>query len=739
MKQRVAALLLATASAASTSVHALPTFAEVRAAHRPSDIVLTDRDGTPIQTLRVDKQQRRLAWVPLDRMSPALLHALVLSEDRRFYEHSGVDWSAVAKSAWGNLWERRTRGASTITMQLAGLIDDGLARPGGGRSVTQKLGQALTAARLEASWKKTEILEAYLNSVGFRGEVVGIDALASTLFGKHASGLDADEAAIAVALVRGPNASATIVAQRACGVLRLQQPAPDANCPGITALTATALARQGGMPLGEQLAPHYARQVVRADGPPQQRSTLDAGLQRVAIAALRRQLGELTGRNVEDGAIVVLDNASGEVRAWVGSSGTFSGAAQVDGVLARRQPGSTLKPFVYELAFEQRLITPASLIDDSPAQLATGNGLYLPQNYDREFKGWVSARTALGASLNVPAVRVGAMLGPDALVARLNAFGLGLTQGGGYYGPALALGSADVTLLALTNAYRALANGGVYTPVASSRAAVAAPRRVADAGAVHLVTDILADNNARVRTFGLTSALATRGFAAVKTGTSKDMRDNWCIGYTDRYTVGVWVGNANGEAMHDVSGISGAAPVWHALFDRLHAGAPSQPPRMPAGVVASAVRFEAGREPARSEVFIAGTEQTLVRASAQVGGTGPQGEPRRDPWRYGIVSPRDGSVFAIDPDMPPAAQRIGFEGEAGVWVLDGKRLGAASRWDWAPWPGKHELALLGPDGAAIQRVRFEVRGAGLKEPPRAELRSGADRLSGKKSAPAPRR
>ena len=176
-----------------------------------------------------------------------------------------------------------------------------------------------------------------------------------------------------------------------------------------------------------------------------------------------------------------------------------------------------------------------------------------------------------------------------------------------------------------------------------------------------------------------------------------------------------------------------------ALFGRLHDGARSQPPGMPAGVVASAVRFEAGREPARSEVFIAGTEQTLVRASAQVGGTGPQGEPRRDPWRYGIVSPRDGSVFAIDPDMPPAAQRIGFEGEAGVWVLDGKRLGAASRWDWAPWPGKHELALLGPDGAAIQRVRFEVRGAGLKEPPRAELRSGADKLSGKKYAPAPRR
>ena len=721
MRAVVAALAFA-----ATAAHAVPTFTDVRAAHRPSDIALTDRFGVPIQTLRVDKQVRRLAWVALADMSPALLQALVLSEDKRFYEHSGVDWSAVAKSAWGNVWNSRTRGASTITMQLAGLIDDGLARPGGGRSVAQKISQAVTASRLEAGWRKSEILEAYLNSVGFRGEVVGIAALSVTLFGKHASGLDAQEAAITVALVRGPNASAEVVAQRACGVLQLQQ----MPCPGVTALTATALARKGGMPLGEQLAPHFARQVAKVDGAPVQRSTLDAGLQRVAIAALRRQLGELSGRNVEDGAIIVLDNASGEVRAWVGSSGDLSGAAQVDGVLARRQPGSTLKPFVYELAFEKKLITPASLIDDSPAQLVTTNGLYLPQNYDHGFKGWVSARTALGASLNVPAVRVGAMLAPDALVARLNAFGLGLTQPGGFYGNALALGSADVTLLGLTNAYRALANGGLYAPVAlrgdaqgnagpspvsstplggGRREAAAGGHtstqvRVADAAAVYLVTDILADNNARARTFGLTSLLATRGFAAVKTGTSKDMRDNWCIGFTDRYTVGVWVGNASGEAMHGVSGVSGAAPVWQTLVSQLHAGAPSQPPRAPAGVVTAAIQFDAQREPPRDEVFVNGTEQAAQRASAQVNGT----------ERYGIVSPRDGSIFAIDPDMPPAAQRITFEGESGVWLLDGKRLGTAQRLTWAPWPGRHELTLLNRNGRTIQAVRFEVRGAGLK-------------------------
>ena len=494
-----AALLLITGAAAS---HALPTFADVRAAHQPSDITLTDRHGVPIQTLRVEHRVRRLPWVPLADMSPALLQAVLLSEDKHFHEHSGVDWNAVAKSAWGNLWNSRTRGASTLTMQLAGLVDDGLARPAGGRSVGQKIGQAITASRLEASWQKSEILEAYLNSVAFRGEVVGIDALSLTLFGKRPSGLDAQEAAVTAALLRGPNAGVDTVAQRACGVLQLQQ----SSCVGVSALTATALARQGGMPLGEQLAPHFARQVIAAEGAAVQRSTLDAGLQRVAVAALRRQLGELRGRNVEDGAVVVLDNTTGEVRAWVGSSGDLSGARQVDGVLARRQPGSTLKPFVYALAFEKKLVTPASLIDDSPAQLATTNGLYLPQNYDHDFKGWVSARTALGASLNVPAVRIGAMLGPDALVERFNALGLALPKPGGFYGNALALGSAEVTLLALTNAYRAFANGGQYAPV-TLKGAPAKAVRVADPAAVFLATDILADNNARVRTFGQSSQI----------------------------------------------------------------------------------------------------------------------------------------------------------------------------------------------------------------------------------------
>ena len=687
----VAAALLAGVGLAQ----AIPRFDEVRAAHAVSDLTLLDRQGTPLQTLRVDPQVRRLAWVPLQDLSPALLQAIVVSEDRRFWDHAGVDWAAAARSAWANLINTRTRGASTLTMQLAGLLDEGLARPPGGRSAWQKLGQVVLAQRLERQWTKAQILEAYFNSVPFRGELVGIGALSQTLFGKHPSGLDAHEAAIAAALVRGPNAAAERVAERACGVLQaLQQP-----CTGVATTAAQALVRRGGMPLGEQLAPHYARLALRRDGPARQASTLDARLQRLAVQLLRRHLAELQGRNAEDGAVLVLDNASGEPLAWVGAQGA-SAAAQVDGVLARRQPGSTLKPFVYGLAFERRLLTPASLLDDAPAAIPTASGIYLPQNYDRRFRGLVSARTALGASLNVPAVRVGAMLPPDALHTRLNALGFELEQTAGWYGASLALGSADVTLLALANAYRTLANGGLHAAPVLPGVARTAPRRVLEAAAAFQVTDILADNNARVATFGLDSALRTRGFAAVKTGTSKDLRDNWCVGFTDRHTVAVWVGNASGAPMHDVSGVSGAAPIWQALVQALTQDRVSQPPADPPGLRRVPLRFVGAPEPPRSEWLLAGSEPAggvvTARSAAAPGG---------------ITSPSDGAIHALDPDMPPAVQRITFAGAAGTWVLNGRRLGRGQRLSWAPWPGRHELRLLAADGRELDRVHFEVRGA----------------------------
>lgn len=207
----------------ASPARAIPTFDEVRADFKPSDTVLLSREGEVLQRLRTDPTVRRGQWVPLADISPALRQALVLSEDKRFFEHSGVDWRAASAAAWGNLWNQRTRGASTITMQLAGLLDGDWRQGPGGRTVVQKLGQTVAAQVLDRRWRKDQILEAYLNLVPFRSELVGIDALSRTLFGKAAHGLDDREAAVAAALVRAPNARPALVAQRACGVLRDMQ------------------------------------------------------------------------------------------------------------------------------------------------------------------------------------------------------------------------------------------------------------------------------------------------------------------------------------------------------------------------------------------------------------------------------------------------------------------------------------------------------------------------------------
>jgi penicillin-binding protein 1C len=728
LRARLAASLIgAAASLTAAPAQALPTYAQIRQAYTPSDLTLLDRHGQPIQTIRVDQQARRLTWVGLQDISPALRTAIVLSEDQRFWAHSGIDWRAVAASAWANAWNQRTRGASTVTMQLAGLLDKSQARPADGRTITGKVRQAFGATELERRWRKSDILEAYLNLVPFRGELVGLHALSITLFDKHPSGLDAQEAAIAAALVRGPNAEPAVVSQRACQVLRQMQPGH--GCSGLSLFVQSALRRKGGMPMGEQAAPHAARQILQAardagfgqraqqPWPATLRTTLDARVQRLATHWLKQQLAELGRRDVEDGAVIVLDNATGEVLAWVGSAGSLASAREVDGVIARRQPGSTLKPFVYELAFERRLLTPASLLDDSPVQLPTTNGLYTPQNYDRSFKGWVSVRQALGSSLNIPAVRTGAMLGEQALAQRLNALGLALREPGGFYGPGLALGSAEVTLRDLANAYRALAQQGQWSPVrwlpasAGSTPPAQNTRRVMQAPAVYQVTHILADNSARATTFGLDSQLATRGFTAVKTGTSKDMRDNWCLGYSERYTVGVWVGNASGAPMQAVSGTTGAAPVWSRVMAELHRDRPSRAPRPPAGLIEQPVRFAGWPkpEPARDEWFLQGTQQAVWQVQAP-------------PARRAILNPQDGAIYALDPDIPPQVQRLTFEtGAAGNrrdWWLDGKHLGPARGGQaprWLPWPGRHTLELR-EGRTVIDRVRFEVRGAAPRPP-----------------------
>lgn len=706
-----ASLVLALAAMLAAPAWALSGFDEVRSDFRPSDTAVLDRDGVLLQRVRTDASVRRGDWIALADISPALRSAMLLSEDKRFYAHSGVDWRAVSAAAWGNLWNARTRGASTITMQLAGLLDDELRRAGGGRSLAQKLGQTVAAQQLERHWRKDQILEAYLNLVPFRGEIVGIDALSRTLFGKAPHGLDAREAAVAAALVRAPNAKAAQVAQRACELLRAMEAGSEPDCAALDMFASAALQRRAFDP-SEGIAPHLARRALKEAGTAHEpiRTTLSAPLQRFALDALQRQLRELRGRNVEDGALVVLDNASGGVLAWVGSSGALSRAAEVDGVLAQRQPGSTLKPFLYAQAIAERRLTAASLLDDSSAQISTAGGLYIPQNYDRQFKGQVSVRTALAASLNVPAVRTLVMVSPEAFARQLRAAGLPLAQSGDYYGYSLALGSAEVSLLALTNAYRTLANGGRFGDIRSlyEPAPVSTKDRdsAIDPRAAFIVGDILADPNARARTFGLDSVLGTRFWTAVKTGTSKDMRDNWAVGWSQRYTVGVWVGNASGAPMWEVSGTSGAAPVWAQLMGFLHRAEPSRAPAPPAGVVQARVRFGDALEAGRSEWFIAGTEQPLFAIAPEA--PAAEAAPR-------ITAPADGTIIALDPDIPPNRQRVRFEAEGrGVqWRIDGKPLARGTSAQWLPWPGRHVVQLIDARGQVADELRLEVRGAGV--------------------------
>ena len=223
----------------------------------------------------------------------------------------------------------------------------------------------------------------------------------------------------------------------------------------------------------------------------------------------------------------------------------------------------------------------------------------------------MSSRSALGASLNVPAVRTLVMVSPDAFFKQLRSVGLPLRESGDYFGCSLALGSAEVILLTLANAYRTLANGGRFSPASLTRNPKPPFTPAIDPKAAFIVTDILADPLARARTFGTDIILATGFWSAVKTGTSKDMRDNWALGFSQRYTVGVWVGNASGAPMWDVSGTSGAAPIWAAVMRFLHSQAPSQALRPPSGVLQKAIRFGGQLEASRNEWFIDGTQQML--------------------------------------------------------------------------------------------------------------------------------
>jgi penicillin-binding protein 1C len=674
----------------------LPDYAQVRAAWHPSEAWLYDRHGRLIDSARVDFAARRLAWTPLGAIAPAARDTIVAAEDHRFLSHTGVDWIAIGGAARDRIARDRPRGASTLSMQVAAFLSPALARPGA-RGWIDKLRQIRAGRAIEDRWRKDQILEAYLNLAGYRGEAQGIGAAALGLFGKTPASLSRDDALLLAALLPDPRADAATIARRACAL------GGGRDCGRFPAAVAAMLGPARSLALDPGLAPHLSDRLLTKAGL-RVTTTLDTDVQRLAAAALRRQLIGLGGTRARDGAAVVIDNASGDVLAYVGGIGGASTAPAVDNAGSHRQAGSTLKPFLYAQAIERRYLTPASILDDSPVQLDTASGLYVPQNYDRGFKGPVSARIALAGSLNVPAVRTLLLVGVEPFRDRLWDLGYrGLVEDGAYYGFSLALGSAEVTLLEQAAAYRTLAQGGRYTPLRLTRDQPATPpRAIVSPAAAWIVSDMIADPNARAATFGLDSALRLPFWAAVKTGTSKAMRDNWCVGYSDRFTVAVWVGNAEGDPMRAVSGTSGAAPVWRDIMMALHTRTPGREPAAPPQVEATRIAFADGTEEPRREYFLRGTAQSVI-APAPAAARRPR-----------FTNPVAGSVYALDPDIPMDRQRlsIGISGAAAGLriVLDRRDLGPADHAPMIlPGPGVHRLRLVDPTGRVVDQVAFTIR------------------------------
>ncbi|MCF6293786.1 MAG: hypothetical protein L3J04_10370, partial [Robiginitomaculum sp.] len=403
---------------------------------------------------------------------------------------------------------------------------------------------------------------------------------------------------------------------------------------------------------------------------------------------------------VRDGAVLVVDNKTGEILVWVGSNLDSSRSYYVDGVTAKRQAGSTLKPHLYALAIESKVLNSTSILDDSPLQLESTQGIYAPQNYDHQYVGPVSIRYALGSSLNIPAVKALKLVGVEPFMQRLSELGYqGLDQSADYYGFALALGSIEVSLLEQVQAYRAIANAGELSKINYTKQDKAKTNNVLSKQAAFITADMLADPEARRHTFGRNSVLDLPFPAAVKTGTSKAMRDNWAIGFTSSYTVGVWVGNFEGDPMTGVSGTSGAAPIWNRVMLLLHNDEKPAPMVIPAGIVANEVSFVPQIEQPRSEWFLQGLQRDTIYVITE------------NDVKSSIIQPINGTIIALDPDIPTANQliRLAVRGANDNLKLMLNEKHVQIGMLWHPVIGQHKLQIIDQDKNIIDQVNFSVR------------------------------
>ncbi len=732
-----------------------------------SSVLVLARDGT---VLAVGLNAEGARSLPLREgvAPPRVAAAFVAVEDRRFAVHHGVDVKGILRAVRDSLVAGRVvSGASTITQQLARRL--GKRGPG----LLGKIEEALWALRLDAHIEKARILAAYLDRVPLGRNTVGVDAASLLFFGTRAALLSTSQAALLAGMAHAPEREDPLRFPAAARARR-DEVLQRMQASGFVDddVFARALAEPLGAGLhndGDLTAPHLATR-VRNSPPPgavEVRTTIDVHLQQEIEGIVFDEVkqGPHKGHGLAHAAVVVVDNATGEVLAWVGSADFFDDASlgKNDGVTSQRQPGSALKPFVYGLALTQRssgsvAFTAATVLDDIDLAFALDDGgTFAPQNYDRRMHGPVTLRAALQNSYNVPALRVAQALGPDAVLGVLRSAGFhSLRESAAHYGAGLVLGNGEVTLLEMAAAYSGLARGGVYRPLVVVHAALDEKRnsvpvapsdgeqRFLPDDVTALLTHILSDGAARAPAFGLDNALDLAFPVAAKTGTSRSYVDNWTAGFTAERTVAVWAGSFDGTPMRGVSGISGAGVVFRRAMEAAMAGIDPAPLRD--DIVEQAHGFEHARICPLSgqlatascsgvdEVFLPGTAPTALcgvhregeradDASPCAGGERPvslagslgvwalrEGRCQRSAAPHaarGLLSPKDGDVYALDPGIPSGQEiPLRTQGVSRV-VVDGRDAGTGG---WlALRPGSHHALAYDDQGNVVDEARFLVR------------------------------
>lgn len=668
---------------------------------------------------------------PLHAIPEGVQRAFVEAEDHRFYEHSGVDWIARCHAMWQNLRALRpVRGASTISEQVVRMFHP---RP---RTVWSRFVEGFEARALERRFSKKEILEFYLNQVPFGARRRGVVQAARYFWDRDIETLsDRERLALAV-MVRAPDRldlhKNPHGIDRGVSILAddlVRKGALDENARAALSLERLNQTRTDLTVRADHFIRYVQARVSTGDASTI-RTTISADLQRRIQEILDTRVRALASKQVTDGAVLVVHNRTAEVVAWVNAGGDEEGVGgQIDAIVTPRQPGSTLKPFLYAAALAKGW-TPATIITDAPLAEPVGAGLHTYRNYSRMYYGDISLREALGNSLNIPAIKGVQFVGKFEFLQFLRSVGfVSLDKGAEFYGEGLALGNGEVTLFELVQGYSTLARRGVWRPLTvtldDDRSERATARQVMSPAVSSLIGDILSDPQARRREFGGDGLLRLPVQTAVKTGTSTDYRDAWVIGYTEDYTVGVWMGNLNRSSMHDITGAKGPALVLRTVFAELQRLGESQslyldPSLLHRGVCPLSGKLAGSSCPHVEELFIAGTEPTARCDERHGVEKRPYSDAHHGSPTVGITMPTPGLHVARDPRIPDGLEALPFEiaasGEVSEvqWIVDGrefaKTTGDATKALWPLVEGRHTVKAVARFAATGEVVTSQVVG-----------------------------